>query len=283
MSKQRRNRQQRGGPSHSAAAQLPVMPDTRPGSALETPRQRTNVDRKKGEFAVGNTILDIGQQDQTCGYCGALVWHTKKKLTDIGGVLLDAGDIEYERNNVTRLNRDTSLAEIKVHLWGKMATLFRLEIKMSRNKNVVLVIIGLSVKSNKGTIILSSTPATDLFFNPNCKELQHLPQQITNTYGDFIIQVPNHPKYPYQLLPESDTAPPYSIIQEILQHQPSTHQKLRCDAIILDILLRDTHHQGSCIRCKDLVAPERNKYYCRNICARNYIIPHVNRNTPSNN
>ncbi|KAK1359002.1 hypothetical protein POM88_043476 [Heracleum sosnowskyi] len=56
LSKQRRNRQQRGG------------------SEMETPRQRTNIDKRKREFASSNTILDIGAQDQICGYYDAVVW-----------------------------------------------------------------------------------------------------------------------------------------------------------------------------------------------------------------
>lgn len=189
--------------------------------------------------------------------------HSKKHLTDIGGVLMDAGDVVYDRNNVTKVNLtllDSSLSQINVHLWGKMATLFRMELQMSRNKNVVLIVTGLLVKPDKDKIILSSTPATDLFFNLNCRQLQHLPQHITDTYGDFISSVPNRPRYPYKMLPEADTTPLNSTIRELLHPRDSTPQKLRCNAIILDLLLEDNLHHASCIRCKELVNPEGNKY-----------------------
>lgn len=194
---------------------------------------------------------------------------------------MDAGDVVYDRNNVTKVNLtllDSSLSQINVHLWGKMATLFRMELQMSRNKNVVLIVTGLLVKPDKDKIILSSTPATDLFFNLNCRQLQHLPQHITDTYGDFISSVPNRPRYPYKMLPEADTTPLNSTIRELLHPRDSTPQKLRCNAIILDLLLEDNLHHASCIRCKELVNPEGNKYYCGK-CARTYIIPTVNRPT----
>nr|XP_017234917.1 PREDICTED: uncharacterized protein LOC108208855 isoform X2 [Daucus carota subsp. sativus] len=43
-------------------------------SASEFPRRRTNINKKKADFATNNTKLDIGAQDQVCGCCGALVW-----------------------------------------------------------------------------------------------------------------------------------------------------------------------------------------------------------------
>lgn len=80
VSKQRRRREQKGGselagPSHLSATQPTDVPVTRlGGSTLETPRQRTYIDKKKEKFAASNIVLDIGEQNQACGYCGALVW-----------------------------------------------------------------------------------------------------------------------------------------------------------------------------------------------------------------
>ncbi|XP_074326125.1 uncharacterized protein LOC141664128 [Apium graveolens] len=80
--KQRCNRLQRGrgnivaGPPTPPAACPPALLINRPceGSAAETPRQRGHIDKKKREFAAANAKLDIGDHDQVCAYCGALVW-----------------------------------------------------------------------------------------------------------------------------------------------------------------------------------------------------------------
>ncbi|KAK1351314.1 hypothetical protein POM88_054478 [Heracleum sosnowskyi] len=196
-------------------------------------------------------------------------------LTDAGGIIIDAGDIEYKRNDITRVAVtliNSSLAEIHVSLWGKIANLFRIELAMHRKKNVVLIVTGLLVKINKGKIILSSTPATDLLFDPNCEGTSHLSQQITETYGDFICQVPERAKYPYQLLRDKDKCEPYSTIQELKHTRLWIYQKFRCKAIILDILIRGGRHDGSCIRCKNRVCAEGSNYYCAK-CGRNYITP----------
>ncbi|KAK1360147.1 hypothetical protein POM88_044621 [Heracleum sosnowskyi] len=182
---------------------------------------------------------------------------------------------DLTRNDIKRVDVtliDSSLAEIHVSLWGKIANLFQIEISMHREKNVVLIATGLLVKKNKGKIILSSTPTTDLFFNPNSERTRHLPQHITDTYGDFICRVPARAIYPYQLLREKATCEPYSTIQELKQTRLCIYQQYRCKAIILDILIRDGRHDGSCILCKDCVSAEGNKYYCTK-CGRNYITP----------
>ncbi|KAL8112227.1 hypothetical protein AgCh_019789 [Apium graveolens] len=75
------------------------------------------------------------------------------------------------------------LQEMNVSLWGKAVSQFLIEHKMHRQKNVVLIATG--------DIILSSTTATDLFFNPNCEEVRLLPAYVTATYDDFICPVPN--------------------------------------------------------------------------------------------
>lgn len=70
---------------------------------------------------------------------------------------MDAGDVEYDRNDVKRLDLTllhSSLVEIHVRLWGRMANLFRMELGMSRGKNVVLIVTGLLVKNFKGLIPL---------------------------------------------------------------------------------------------------------------------------------
>ncbi|KAK1350679.1 hypothetical protein POM88_054600 [Heracleum sosnowskyi] len=43
-------------------------------SALESPRRRNHIDRRKASFASGITAHDIGRPDQVCGYCTAQVW-----------------------------------------------------------------------------------------------------------------------------------------------------------------------------------------------------------------
>ncbi|KAK1350657.1 hypothetical protein POM88_054624 [Heracleum sosnowskyi] len=43
-------------------------------SALESPRRRNHIDRRKASFASGITTHDIGRPDQVCGYCTAQVW-----------------------------------------------------------------------------------------------------------------------------------------------------------------------------------------------------------------
>ncbi|KAK1382510.1 hypothetical protein POM88_020245 [Heracleum sosnowskyi] len=74
-------------------------------------------------------------------------------LTDAGGIIIDTGDLEYKRNDIRRVDVtliDGSLAEIHVSLWGKIANLFRIELAMHRQKNVLLIVTGLLVKQNKG-------------------------------------------------------------------------------------------------------------------------------------
>ncbi|KAK1373041.1 hypothetical protein POM88_029234 [Heracleum sosnowskyi] len=101
---------------------------------------------------------------------------------------------------------------------------------------------------------------------------RHLPQHITDTYGDFICRVPARAIYPYQLLREKNTCESYSTIRELKQTRLWIYQQYRCKAIILDILIRGGRHDGSCILCKDCVSAEGNKYYCAK-CGRNYITP----------
>ncbi|KAK1389884.1 hypothetical protein POM88_018062 [Heracleum sosnowskyi] len=40
----------------------------------ESRRMRSSINQRKKEFMEGNTILDLGKQEETCGFCRALVW-----------------------------------------------------------------------------------------------------------------------------------------------------------------------------------------------------------------
>ncbi|KAK1402479.1 hypothetical protein POM88_002084 [Heracleum sosnowskyi] len=71
------------GPSMETTVDAASIPLRRRGgvSAAESPRRRGSIDKKKTNFgeyinflSTTNIILDIGAQDQVCGYCGALVW-----------------------------------------------------------------------------------------------------------------------------------------------------------------------------------------------------------------
>ncbi|KAK1357363.1 hypothetical protein POM88_050619 [Heracleum sosnowskyi] len=141
LSKQRRNRQQRGE-THltstpiSTTTSPPVIPVHRPGgcllliigrlffipdSAMETPRQRTNIDIRLFTSnkdrtnpnnlcvaAASNTILDIGAQDQICRYYDAVVWaseFTGRHLTppELAQLLTGSGRREVKFRGNSRM------------------------------------------------------------------------------------------------------------------------------------------------------------------------------------
>ncbi|KAL8134020.1 hypothetical protein AgCh_009191 [Apium graveolens] len=51
---------------------------------LETPQIRKSIDRKKKEFMESNMILDLGRQEDTCGYCTAMVWSAEYTGRHVG-------------------------------------------------------------------------------------------------------------------------------------------------------------------------------------------------------
>lgn len=77
-----------------------------------------------------------------------------------------------------------------------------------------------------GNVYLSSTPATDVYYNPRYEEVQNLSDYISATYGDFICRVPNEAEYGYQTLPPTNTHTPCLTIEELLQDQLSDNQKV---------------------------------------------------------
>ncbi|KAK1358019.1 hypothetical protein POM88_019961 [Heracleum sosnowskyi] len=117
--------------------------------------------------------------------------NTNTVLSDVGGVIIDVGNIEYQSNDIKRVNLtllDRSLSTIQVSLWGEKSHLFEVDFKDYRSKNVVLVVTGLLVKNRTGRIHLTSTQATSLYFNPECEEVRNLGGYVKATYGDFICQ-----------------------------------------------------------------------------------------------
>ncbi|XP_074339091.1 uncharacterized protein LOC141677199 isoform X4 [Apium graveolens] len=51
---------------------------------LETPQIRKSIDRKKKEFMESNMILNLGRQEETCGYCTAMVWSAEYTGRHVG-------------------------------------------------------------------------------------------------------------------------------------------------------------------------------------------------------
>ncbi|KAL1808861.1 hypothetical protein ACET3Z_025851 [Daucus carota] len=114
-------------------------------------------------------------------------------LSDVAGVIICVEDIKLSQNGIQRLNLtliDESLIHIHVSLWDVKARSFQRDFKEHRWKNVLTVMTGLLVKNSKGTVYLSSTPGTSIFFNPSAEPICNLPKSISCAYGDFICRQP---------------------------------------------------------------------------------------------
>ncbi|KAK1402478.1 hypothetical protein POM88_002083 [Heracleum sosnowskyi] len=195
-------------------------------------------------------------------------------LSDVGGVIIDVGDIEYQRNDIKRLKLtllDRSLSTIQITLWGEKSRLFQFDFKDYRSKNVVLIVTGLLVRNRTGRIHLTSTQATTLYFNPECEEVRNLGGYVKATYGDFICQVPYDAEYRYHYFPEPSKRTPYLPLYDLLQTRLWVYQKFRCNVTIIDILLRGSHYDGACLECKDSVLDEH--VYCCSTCGRSFVTP----------
>lgn len=84
-----------------------------------------------------------------------------------------------------------------------------------------------------GKVYLSSTPATDVYYNPKYEEVHHLGHYISATYGDSICRVPNQPEYGYQTLPPTNTHTPFFTIEDLLQDRLSLNQKVQISLPLL--------------------------------------------------
>ncbi|KAK1380548.1 hypothetical protein POM88_027292 [Heracleum sosnowskyi] len=83
--------------------------------------------------------------------------------------------------------------------------------------------------------------------------------------------VPYKAQYQYHYFPEPSNRTPHLTLYELLLTGLWVYQKFRCNATIIDILLRGSPYDDTCLQCKDSVLNEH--VYCCATCGRSFITP----------
>ncbi|KAK1401671.1 hypothetical protein POM88_001276 [Heracleum sosnowskyi] len=143
------------------------------------------------------------------------------------GVLLKIEDMGPAANDTNKLQitiMDKSCISVPVILWGDQATLFGLQFNLHRKMNTVIILPGLRMKKRNGQTYFSSTPATQIHYNPIYEPLQNLHKVVKDTYGSIMCLKPP-PTVPHNLSDHNQTIS-FVSISELRGAQDSLPQKV---------------------------------------------------------
>ncbi|KAK1379660.1 hypothetical protein POM88_026404 [Heracleum sosnowskyi] len=143
------------------------------------------------------------------------------------GVLLKIEDMGPAANDTNKLQitiMDKSCISVPVILWGDQATLFGLQFNLHRKMNTVIILPGLRMKKRNGQTYFSSTPATQIHYNPIYEPLQNLHEVVKDTYGSIMCLKPP-PIVPHNLSDHNQTIS-FVSISELRGAQDSLPQKV---------------------------------------------------------